>query len=195
MLIFDEIKECTGAGCPDLVEIQEQINHNVGYTYPSDCNGSSSPYVYTFNDRKNIWHDCLNENGNSEELFGVQYSLADQSKLFSYPPLDFLGKDRSQVDYPATFSSLRDMFIDTENFQSAQALLQEGEFIAISFTTFGEGRVRKERVVYVIQTGDDSTNECSVYSSGESSWERSNSAIGDAAEQLCFEKIRSFTFY
>ena len=195
MLIFDEIKECTGAGCPDLVEIQEQINHNVGYTYPSDCNGSSSPYFYTFNDRKNIWHDGLNENGNSEELFAVQYSLADQSKLFSDPPLDFLGKDRSQVDYSATFSSLRNMFIDTESFQSAQTLLQEGEFIAISFTTFGEGRVRKERVVYVIQTGDDSTNECSVYSNGESSWEKSDSAIGDAAKELCFEKIRSFTFY
>ena len=99
------------------------------------------------------------------------------------------------MDYSATFSSLRNMFIDTENFQSAQSLLQEDEFIAISFTTFGEGRARKERVVYVIQTGDDSTNECSIYSDGESSWEKSDSAIGDAAKELCFEKIRSFTFY
>ncbi len=195
MLIFDEIKDCTGAGCPDLVEVQEQINHNVGYAYPADCTEPSNPYIYTFNDRKNIWHDGLNENGNSEELFAVQYSLADQSNLFSNPPLNFLGKDRSQVDYSATFLSLRDMFIDTESFQSAQALLRAGEFIAISFTTFGEGRARKERVVYVIQTGDDTTNECSVYSSGESSWERNNLAIGEAAKQLCFEKIRSFTFY
>ena len=50
-------------------------------------------------------------------------------------------------------------------------------------------------MVYVIQTGDDSTNECSVYSNGESTWEKSDSAIGDAAKELCFEKIRSFTFY
>ena len=32
MLIFDEVKECSGAGCPDLAEVQEQINHNIGHT-------------------------------------------------------------------------------------------------------------------------------------------------------------------
>ena len=195
MLIYDEVTDCSGAGCPDLAEVQEQINHNIGYQYPSDCSTYETPFLFTYNDRKNIWHNRVNERGNSEEIFGVQYSLADQSNLFSDPPLVFLGNDRSKVDYSATFSSLRGMFIDTENFQSAQALLQDDEFIALSLTTYGESRVPRERVVYVIRTGDDTTNECSVSSGVESGWERSDFALGEAAKQLCFEKIRSFTFY
>ena len=195
MLIFDENRECTGAGCPDMVEVQEQITHNVGHEYPATCTNPTQPYLYTFNDRKNIWNNRLNDQGNSEELFAVQYQLGDSSALYSNPPLAFLGSDRSQIDYPDTYQKLKDLFIDTETFQATQSALKDDEFAAISFTTFGEDRARKERVVYVVNSGDDSTNECIIYNGEESGWVMASTSTGDSAKTACFEKIQTFTFY
>lgn len=195
MLIFDEVRDCSGAGCPDLVEVQEQINHNIGFEYPADCANATQPYLYTFNDRKNIWNNGLNDRGNSEELFAVQYQLGDSSALYSNPPRDFLGSDRSQIDYADTYQNLKDLFIDTDSFQAAQGALNSDEFIAISLTTFGEDRVRKERVVYVVNDGGDSTNSCSVYAGEQSGWVLASSSEGESAKESCFEKIQGFTFY
>ena len=110
---------------------------------------ATQPFLYTFNDRKNIWNNRLNDRGNSEELFAVQYQLGASSTLFSNPPREFLGSDRSQIDYPTTYQKLKELFIDTETFEAAQTALKEDDFVAISYTTYGEGRARKQRVVYV----------------------------------------------
>ena len=195
MLIFDEVVDCSGAGCPDAVEVQEQINHNIGFEYPADCSNATQPFLYTFNDRKNIWNNRLNDRGNSEELFAVQYQLGASSTLFSNPPREFLGSDRSQIDYPTTYQKLKELFIDTETFEAAQTALKEDEFVAISYTTYGEGRARKQRVVYVVNEGDDSSNSCSVYEGEQSSWVLASSSDGDSAKDLCFDKIQAFTFY
>lgn len=195
MLIFDEIRECTGAGCPDIVEVQEQINHNIGHEYPATCADTEQPYLNTVNDRKNLWNNRLNDRGNSEELFAVQYQLSDNSALYSSPPLTFLGSDRSQINYPDTYQKLKDLFIDTETFEATQSALKNDEFAAISFTTFGEDRARKERVVYVVNSGDDSTNECTIYNGEESEWVMTSRSTGDSAKTSCFEKIQTFTFY
>ena len=120
MLIFDEVVDCSGAGCPDAVEVQEQINHNIGLNILQTASNATQPFLYTFNDRKNIWNNRLNDRGNSEELFAVQYQLGASSTLFSNPPREFLS-DRSQIDYPATYQKLKELFIDTETFQAAQA--------------------------------------------------------------------------
>lgn len=195
MLIYDEVRDCSGAGCPDLVEVQEQINHNIGFEYPTDCSNATQPYLHTWNDRKNIWNNRLNDRGNSEELYAVQYQLSESSALYSNPPRDFLGSDRAQIDYADTYQNLKDLFIDMESFQAAQGALNEDEFVAISFTTFGEDRVRKERVVYVVNSGDDSTNSCSVYAGEQSDWALASMSEGESAKELCFEKIQEFTFY
>lgn len=194
-LIFDEVRECAGAGCPDLVEVQEQIMHNIGFAYPADCANRTEPYLHAHNDRKNIWNNRVNDRGNSEELFAVQYRLGESSALYSNPPREFLGSDRSQIDYPATYQKLKDLFVDTETFQAAQAALKEDEFVAISYTTFGESRVRNERVVYLVRSGDDTTNDCTIYTGAESGWVRASTSVGEAAKELCFEKIQAFTFY
>jgi hypothetical protein len=125
----------------------------------------------------------------------VQYQLSESSALYSNPPRDFLGSDRAQIDYADTYQNLKDLFIDMESFQAAQGALNEDEFVAISFTTFGEDRVRKERVVYVVNSGDDSTNSCSVYAGEQSDWALASMSEGESAKELCFEKIQEFTFY
>ena len=181
-------------GLSGPVEVQEQINHNIGFAYP-DCSNATQPFLYTFNDRKNIWNNRLNDRGNSEELFAVQYQLGASSTLFSNPPREFLGSDRSQIDYPTTYQKLKELFIDTETFEAAQTALKEDEFVAISYTTYGEGRARKQRVVYVVNEGDDSSNSCSVYEGEQSSWVLASSSEGDSAKDLCFDKIQAFTFY
>ena len=84
-----KLRNCSGAGCPDAVEVQEQINHNIGFEYPADCS-NLQPFLYTFNDRKNIWNNRLNDRGNSEELFAVQYQLGASSTLFFQSSREFL---------------------------------------------------------------------------------------------------------
>ena len=125
----------------------------------------------------------------------MQYQLSDNSALYSSPPLTFLGSDRSQIHYPDTYQQLKDLFIDTETFEATQSALKNDEFAAISFTTFGEDRARKERVVYVVNSGDDSTNECIIYNGEESEWVMTSTSKGDSAKTSCFEKIQTFTFY
>ena len=125
----------------------------------------------------------------------MQYQLSDNSALYSSPPLTFLGSDRSQINYPDTYQKLKDLFIDTETFEATQSALKNDEFAAISFTTFGEDRARKERVVYVVNSGDDSTNECTIYNGEESEWVMTSTSTGDSAKTSCFEKIQTFTFY
>ena len=86
-LIFDLVGSCTEEGCPDKIDIQDQINHNIGYEYPELCTNSDNPYFYIFNDRKNSWNN-LNADDNIEEIYAVQKSYLEART--SNPPIEFL---------------------------------------------------------------------------------------------------------
>ena len=105
--------------------------------------------------------------------------------------------DRSSVDYLDTYQRLKNLFVDLQTYKTSQELLKADEHFDISLTTYGEERIEKERVVYTVNSGGDSTNSCSVSTIDleGSRWVEVASASGQEAKDLCFEKFDEFTFY
>ena len=195
MLIFDETGTCTEEGCPDQIEVQNQINHNIGHEYPAACTSTDNPFFYTFNDRVHSWQNGTNEEGNAAEIYAVQYLFVDDSNLFSDPPIAFLGSDRSNLNYPGTHTKIKELFITMDSASTIQSSLLQDELAVISRTTFGENWAAKNRYEYFVRDGDGSDNRCAFYSWDSSGWVIDSETEGVGAFSACYDMINAFKFY
>ncbi len=194
MLIFyDETGTCTDEGCPDQIDVQSEISHNIGVEYPAVCTSHDNPYFYTFISRKNTWKNGTNEEGNTEDSYGIQYRFVEDSNLFSDPPLDFLGADRSSLNYPVTYSKIKELFITMDSASTIQSSLLQDEWAVISRAIYGENRVRKNDYHYVFY--GDGRNVCKLKSWDGSEWVIDSETEGIGAFSACYDIINAFKFY
>ncbi len=194
-LIFDTGGSCTNDECPDQIDIQDQINHNIGYEYPELCTNSDNPYFYIFNDRKNIWNNP-NTDGNIEEIYAVQKSYLEART--DNPPIEFLGGDRSNWNYPELYTDLKSQFTTMDTIDAMRSDLRSTEYGdewgVLSRTIFGEGRSEKGRYEYEIRIDADD-DICRLMSWGESGWLIDEEVNGSNAYNLCYDYIDAFIFY
>ena len=199
-LIFDLVGSCTEEGCPDQIDIQEQINHNIGYEYPELCTSSDGPFFYIFNDRKNLWNN-LNADGNTEEIFAVQKRYVEART--SNPPIEFLGGDRSQWNYPELYTTLKSQFTTMDTINTMRSDLRSNrygdEWGVLSRTIFGENRAEKGRYEYEVRINADD-DICRLMSWDGSvgvvgGWVIDEETIGSNAYNACYNYIDAFIFY
>ena len=195
MLIFEETRTCTAEGCPDQIVVENQITHNIGHEFPAVCTSHDNPFFYTFNDQKNRWQNGTNEEGHAEEIYAAQYRFVEDSNLFSNPPLAFLGADRNNLNYPVTYTKIKELFILMDSASTIQSSLLQDEWAVISRTTFGENRVAKNRYEYHVSYGDGSDNRCRIHSWDGSGWVVDSETEGIGAFSACYDVINAFNFY
>ena len=195
-LIFDVVGTCSGNDCPDRIDVQDQINHNEGYKYTDVCTNSNNPYFYIFNDRVNIWNSP-NAEGNKQEIYAVQKSYIEART--TNPPIEFLGGDRSNWDYPELYTVLNSLFTTMDTVDTMQSDLRStqigDEFGVLSRTTFDANMVEKARYEYIVNYGNGSSNICRINSWGGSGWIIDEEIQGNAAFNACYNYINAFTFY
>ena len=197
MLIFDENRTCTEEGCPDQIGVQKQIVHNIGHEFPAVCTSHDNPFLYIFNSQKNNWNGT-NEEGITEDNYGVQYRLLEDSNVFSNPPLAFLGTDISNLNYPVTYSKIKELYITMDSASTIQSSLLNGEWVVISRTTYEENgnlTVGKNRYEYHVKYGDSSDNRCQFHSWDGSGWVTDSETEGIGAFSACYDLINAFKFY
>ena len=194
-LIFDLVGSCSEEGCPDQIDIQDQINHNVGYEYPALCTSSNNPYFYVFNDRKNLWNSP-NADGNTEEIFAVQKSYLEART--SNPPIEFLGGNRNDWNYPELYTDLQSLFTTMDTINTLRTDIRStqygDEWAVLSRTIFGENWQKKARYEYEIRI-NASDDICRIMSSSESVWVIDEETQGSAAFNACYDYIDAFVFY
>ena len=191
-LIFDEsLATCEAIGCPISADYQLQINHNIGFSYPSQCDEIDNSYLYALIDEKNQWAET-NAEGNSREIYNVQYSLKPDSQIYSDPPKEFLGSEREGVDYIETHEKISDLFVKMESLEAKVALLIEGEFLALSRTTFDAQGKEKSRYDYVVTNSSEICKEQSWDS--DAGWVIDKSTDGSEAYNACLSFISGFGF-
>ena len=103
MLIFDEVVDCSGAGCPMRWRSKTDQPILVSNILQTAQTRHSLSCIHLMTG--NIWNNRLNDRGNSEELFAAQYQLGASSTLFPILPENFR-RYRSQIDYP-TYQKLK----------------------------------------------------------------------------------------
>ena len=133
-----------------------------------------------------------NTEGNSREIYNVQYSLKPDSQIYSNPPVEFLGSDRKGVDYVETHEKISDLFVKIENLDAKVALLIDGEFISLSRTTFDEQGEEKSRYDYVVTNNSTICKEQSW--NADNIWVVDKSTEGSEAYNACLSLISSFSF-
>ena len=191
-LIFDEsLAVCEAIGCPTSADYQLQVNHNLGFTYPAQCDEIDSSFLYALIDEKNQFA-TPNAEGNSREIYNVQYSLKPDSQIYGDPPVEFLGSDRKGVDYVETHEKISALFIKMEDLGPKIALLIDGEFISLSRTTFDEQGEEKSRYDYVVTNASTICKEQSW--NGDNVWVVDKSTEGTEAYNACLSLINNFTF-
>ena len=195
MLIFDETRTCTEEGCPDQIAVQKQIVHNIGHEFPAVCTSHDNPFFYTFNSQKNRWNNGTNEEGITEDNYGVQYRFVEDSNLFSNLPLAFLGADRSNLNYPVAYSKIKELFVTMDSASTIQSSLSQDEWAVISRTTYDENEVGMNLYKYVVKAGDGSDNSCRFYSWDGSGWDVDSETEGTGAFSACYDVINAFIFY
>jgi hypothetical protein len=188
---FREQKVCDNDGCPDELELEKTIVHNIGFPYPSECTPLNSPFLYAFVTEKHNWADT-NASGYGQEIFDVQYILNESSTIYSDPPLEFLGSDRSSIDYIETFNKISSLFVDMDSISNAEVNLTSGEFLAISRTLFDNNDIETARYDYVL---DPERQVCRESSWGGTGFVVDNETEGVQAFSACYELIQGFTFF
>jgi hypothetical protein len=200
MLIFDAVGTCSEDGCPDRIDIQEQINHNinqelVGLEYPAVCTSYDNPFFYIFSDRKNIWNSS-NADGNKQEIFSVQKRYVEART--SNPPVEFLGGDRSNWNYPELYTSLQSIFTTMDTISTMRSGLRSNsigdEWGVLSRTIFDENDSAKARYEYVVNI-NASDDLCRINSWDGSGWVIDVETEGSDAFSACYDYINAFVFY
>ncbi len=191
-LIFDEsLATCEALGCPASADYQLQINHNIGFSYPTQCDEINNSYIYALLDEKNQWAET-NAQGNSREIYNIQYSLKTDSQIYSDPPIEFLGAERQGVDYVETYEEMSNLYVKMENLSAKSALLIDGEFIALSRTTFDAQGIEKSRYDYVVTNSSEICKEKSW--DLDAGWVIDKSTEGTEAYNACLSFISNFEF-
>ena len=188
---FREQKVCDNDGCPDELELEKTIVHAIGFPYPSECTPLNSPFLYAFVTETHNWADT-NASGYGQEIFDVQYILNESSTIYPDPPLEFLGSDRSSIDYIETFNKISSLFVDMDSISNAEVNLTNGEWIAISRTLFDNNDTHTARYDYVVQTDGQVCRESSW---GGTGFVVDNETEGVQAFSACYELIQGFTFF
>ena len=153
------------------------------------------PFFYSFNDQKNRWLNGTNEEGHAEEIYTAQYRFVEDSNLFSNPPLAFLGADRNNLNYPVTYTKIKELFILMDSASTIQSSLLQDEWAVISRTIYEENRVGKNLYKYVVRYGDGSDNRCRIHSWDGSGWVIDSETEGIGAFSACYDIINAFKFY
>ncbi len=191
-LIFDEsFATCQALGCPASADYQLQINHNIGFSYPSQCDEIDNSYIYALLDEKNQWAET-NAEGNSREIYNIQYSLKPGSQIYGDPPIEFLGSDRQGVEYVETHQKISNLYVKMENISVKADLLIDGEFITLSRTTFDAQGLEKSRYDYAVTNSSEICKEQSW--DLDTGWVIDTSTEGPEAYNACSSFISGFEF-
>ena len=191
-LIFDEpLATCRALGCPSKVDYQLQVNHNIGFSYPPECDDIDSSYLYLVLDEKNQYA-TTNAAGNSREIYSIQYSLKPESLIYSDAPTDFLGSNRQGVNYVETHEKISNLYVKMEDVAAKATLLLDGEFVALSRTIFDAQGLGKSRYDYVVTNVSETCKQQTPNSDG--GWSIEESTEGSEAYSSCLSFIKDFEF-
>ena len=195
-LIFDEqMAVCKATGCPQRSDYQLQINHNIGFSYPSQCDQIDDSYLYALIDQKHQWSG-QNLDRNSREIYSIQYSLKANSSIYGDPPVEFLGSKLQASDYIAAYEAIGNLFIKMENLDSSTPLLVSqlvvDEFVVLARTTFDSAGEEKERYEYLVTAKSTQCKKQSWSSSAE--WSVDTLTEGADAYPACLAFIDGFEF-
>jgi len=190
-------KLCSGSGCPSSINFEYEITHNKGFEALEGCDVTDNPYVYLFTQR-------INKSTDVEDRYGFQYSLVNDTEIYNSPPTNFLGVDKTNVDYQNAFNKLEELFVPMNSINSVQSKLKPNEFISVfrNIEQKTDGETTSGNRYNLIITTDGSTLEysCKIYPYSTSSQRfdtdnPTSESSGNTGYTNCYNELISWNFH
>ena len=197
-LIFDEYPEfnCSAESCPNRVEYQHQIQHNIGADELASCPATTTDqFVRVEFNQKN---ENYGGSPGANDIFGqTYYVLASGSNVISDPPIEFLGQNRLNFDYVDEYNKLTTLRRPITDLTSIKNLLSNNEYYNLNRTVYQENQSSGVRFDFTIQKDDGGTftERCVESNFDGSAFELINETEGANAFSACFDFIDEFDFF
>ena len=188
-------KSCSGSECPSSIKYEYEIVHNKGFQALDDCDVTDGPYVYLFTQR-------INQSTDVEDRYGFQYSLKDQSEIYNAPPTNFLGANKTNVNYQNAFNKLEELFVPMSSIGSVENKLKNNEFISVyrnlEQKTDGETTSGNRYNLIISSDGSALDYNCKIYtwSAGLGGYDYDNpvETTGNVGYTNCYNELISWNF-
>ena len=145
-----------------------------------------------FIEEKHYWAKT-NLEGNTREIFSLQYSLSADSAVYPNLPINFLGNQVKEIDHHNVYEFIKTLFVemDEDDISVNASLLKENEFIKVTRTTFDGIGMERERFDYIVTQNTTSCHEQTWNSEG--SWSMEQRTEGTEAFAACDAFINDFS--
>ena len=190
------IKSCSGSGCPTSIKFEYEITHNRGFQALDGCDVTDNPYVYLFTQR-------INKSSDVEDRYGFQYSLKDENEIYNAPPTNFLGANKTNVNYQNAFNKLEELFVPMSSISSVENKLKINEFISVyrNLEQKTDGETTSGNRYNLIISTDGSTLDynCKIYtwsaSLGGYDFDNPVETTGNIGYTNCYNELISWNFH
>ena len=189
-------KSCSGSGCPTSIKFEYEITHNRGFQALDGCDVTDNPYVYLFTQR-------INKSSDVEDRYGFQYSLKDENEIYNAPPTNFLGANKTNVNYQNAFNKLEELFVPMSSISSVENKLKINEFISVyrNLEQKTDGETTSGNRYNLIISTDGSTLDynCKIYtwsaSLGGYDFDNPVETTGNIGYTNCYNELISWNFH